>query len=70
VVDSTIAPEEGTQWETGVKFDVNKRLSGTLAIYDIEKKNVLVRDDLGNNTIAIRTSAKARSRGVELDVTG
>jgi iron complex outermembrane receptor protein len=70
VVDSTIAPEEGTQWETGIKFDVNKRLSGTLAIYDIEKKNVLVRDDLGNNTFAIRTSAKARSRGVELDVTG
>jgi iron complex outermembrane receptor protein len=26
VVDSTILPEEGTQWETGVKFDVNKRL--------------------------------------------
>jgi iron complex outermembrane receptor protein len=70
VVDSTIAPEEGTQWETGIKFDVNKRLSGTFAIYDIEKKNVLVRDDLGNNVIAIRTSAKARSRGVELDVTG
>ncbi|MDA9494406.1 TonB-dependent siderophore receptor [Bradyrhizobium sp. CCBAU 11361] len=70
VVDSTIAPEEGTQWETGLKFDVNKRLSGTLAVYDIEKKNVLVRDDLGNNNIAIRTSAKARSRGVELDVTG
>jgi iron complex outermembrane receptor protein len=70
VVDSTIAPEEGTQWETGIKFDVNKRLSGTFAVYDIEKKNVLVRDDLGNNVIAIRTSAKARSRGVELDVTG
>lgn len=70
VVDSTIAPEEGTQWETGVKFDVNKRLSGTLALYNIEKKNVLVRDDLGNNNIAVRTSAKARSRGVELDVTG
>lgn len=70
VVDSTVAPEEGTQWETGVKFDINNRLSGTLALYDIEKKNVLVRDDLGNNTFVIRTSAKARSRGVELDVTG
>lgn len=70
VVDSTIRPEEGTQWETGVKFDVNKRLSGTLAVYDIEKKNVLVSDPFSSGTVLVRTSAKARSRGVELDVTG
>ncbi|RQH10699.1 TonB-dependent siderophore receptor [Bradyrhizobium sp. RP6] len=70
VVDSTILPEEGTQWETGVKFDVNKRLSGTLAVYDIEKKNVLVSDPFSSGTVLVRTSAKARSRGVELDVTG
>lgn len=70
VVDSTILPEEGTQWETGVKFDVNKRLSGTLAVYDIEKKNVLVSDPFTSGTVLVRTSAKARSRGVELDVTG
>ncbi len=30
------------QWETGIKFDINKRLSGTVALYDIDKKNVLV----------------------------
>ena len=70
VVDSTIKPEEGTQWETGVKFDVNKRLSGTLAFYDIEKKNVLVSDPFTSGTVLVRTSEKARSRGVELDVTG
>lgn len=70
VVDSTIAPEEGTQWETGLKFDVNKRLSGTLAFYDIDKRNVLVLDDLGNGKSAARASGAARSRGVELDVTG
>lgn len=70
VVDSTIAPEEGTQWETGLKFDVNKRLSGTLAVYDIQKKNVLVLDDIGGGKSAARTSGAARSRGVELDVTG
>ncbi|ULL00760.1 TonB-dependent siderophore receptor [Bradyrhizobium sp. I71] len=70
VVDSTVAPEEGTQWETGLKFDVNKRLSGTLAIYDIQKKNVLVLDDIGGGKSAARTSGAARSRGVELDVTG
>ncbi len=70
VVDSTVAPEEGTQWETGVKFDVNKRLSGTFALYDIDKKNVLVLQDNGNGTSTGRAAGKARSRGVELDVTG
>lgn len=70
IVDSSIAPEEGTQWETGLKFDVNKRLSGTLAVYDIQKKKVLVLDDLGNGRSTGRTSGAARSRGVELDVTG
>ena len=70
VVDSNIAPEEGTQWETGVKFDLDKRLSGTLALYDIDKTNVLVVQNNGNGTSTARAAAKARSRGVELDVTG
>jgi iron complex outermembrane receptor protein len=71
VVDSSIAPEEGTQWETGVKFDINKRLSGTVALYDIDKKNVLV-SQLNTNTGAtdVRAAGKVRSRGVEIDVTG
>jgi len=38
VVGSNIAPEEGVQWETGVKFDINKRLSGTVALYDIDRR--------------------------------
>jgi iron complex outermembrane receptor protein len=71
VVTGAIAPEEGTQWETGLKFDLNKRLSGTLALYDIDKKNVLVSQlntATGNNEA--HTAGKVRSRGVELDVTG
>jgi iron complex outermembrane receptor protein len=70
VVDSSIPPEEGTQWETGFKFDLDKRLSGTLAFYDIQKKNVLVADDNGDGTTTPRAASRARSRGVELDVTG
>nr|WP_246729409.1 TonB-dependent siderophore receptor [Bradyrhizobium sp. BR2003] len=71
VIGSNIAPEEGTQWETGVKFDFNKRISGTLALYDIDKKNVLV-SQLNPTTgiVEYRTAGKVRSRGVELDVTG
>ncbi|QOZ15798.1 MULTISPECIES: TonB-dependent siderophore receptor [Bradyrhizobium] len=71
VIGSNIAPEEGTQWETGVKFDFNKRISGTLALYDIDKKNVLVSQlDPTTGIVEYRTAGKVRSRGVELDVTG
>ena len=60
VVDSNIAPEEGVQWETGVKFDINKRLSGTMALYDIDKKNVLV-SQLNTATGTDRFAPPARS---------
>nr|WP_236000008.1 TonB-dependent siderophore receptor [Bradyrhizobium uaiense] len=71
VIGSNIAPEEGTQWETGVKFDFNKRISGTLALYDIDKKNVLVSQlNSATGIVEYRTAGKVRSRGVELDVTG
>ena len=71
VVGSNIAPEEGTQYEVGVKFDLNKRLSGTLAVYDIDKKNVLVSQfNAATGLNEYRAAGKVRSRGVELDVTG
>lgn len=71
VVDSSLAPEEGTQWETGVKFDLDKRLSGTVALYDIVKKNVVVTEfDNTTGLNELRTAGKVRSRGAEVDVTG
>lgn len=71
VLGSNIAPEEGTQYETGLKFDLDKRLSGTLAIYDIEKQNVLVSQLNATTGLNVYTAAgKARSRGLEIDVTG
>ena len=71
VIGSNIAPEEGVSWETGVKFDVNKRLSGTVALYDIDKKNVLVSQlNSATGLVEYRTAGKVQSRGVEIDVTG
>jgi iron complex outermembrane receptor protein len=71
VLGSNIAPEEGTQYEAGLKFDLDKRLSGTLAVYDIEKQNGLVSQLNTATGLNVYTAAgKARSRGVELDVTG
>ena len=71
VIGSNIAPEEGVSWETGVKFDINKRLSGTVALYDIDKKNVLVSQlNSATGLVEYRTAGKVQSRGVEIDVTG
>ncbi|SPP99076.1 TonB-dependent siderophore receptor [Bradyrhizobium vignae] len=71
VLGSNIAPEEGTQYETGLKFDLNKRLSGTVAVYDIEKQNVLVSQLNTVTGLNVYTAAgKVRSRGLEIDVTG
>ncbi|MCP9630601.1 TonB-dependent siderophore receptor [Rhodopseudomonas palustris] len=71
VIGSNIAPEEGTQYEAGLKFDLNQRLSGTLAVYNIDKKNVLVSQfNAGTGLNEYRAAGKVRSRGVEFDVTG
>ena len=70
VVDSNVAPEEGVSYETGVKFDLNKRISGTLAIYDLDKKNVQTTKTNSANVVELHTVGRAHSRGVELDVTG
>jgi len=70
VLGSNIAPEQGTSWETGVKFDLDKRLSGTIAVYDIDKSNVLVSQLNASNVLEYTTAGKVRSRGAEVDVTG
>ena len=71
VIDSTVAPEEARSWEAGAKLDLPGRITGTLALFDIRKKNVLVSQF--NDTTKLtdwRTSGAARSRGLELDVAG
>lgn len=59
------APEIGEAWEAGVKWNANRRLSGTASIYRIEKDNVLVNDPANSGFfIAI---GGARSQGVEIE---
>ena len=70
VIDSGVAPEEGVSYETGVKFDLNQRISGTVALYDLDKKNVQTTKTNGAGVVEIHTVGRARSRGVEVDVTG
>jgi iron complex outermembrane recepter protein len=67
--DSTLfEPEEGTQYEVGVKADLSNRVAATLAFYDLTRSNVLTLDPR-NTRFSIQTG-KQRSRGIEFDVAG
>ncbi|MEH2112020.1 TonB-dependent siderophore receptor [Nostoc sp.] len=68
-----LEPSRGTQYEVGIKAELfDKRLSATLAVYDITKTNIPTRD-LNNTTdnqeyfIAV---GEVKSRGIELDIAG
>ncbi|MBN4666511.1 TonB-dependent receptor [Pandoraea nosoerga] len=71
VIDSNVAPEHAKSYELGAKLDMPEGLSGTLALFNIDKRNVLVSQfNDATKLIDWRTSGAARSRGVELDVSG
>ncbi|MBW4622898.1 MAG: TonB-dependent siderophore receptor [Cyanosarcina radialis HA8281-LM2] len=63
-----LLPERGTQYELGIKADLNRRLSATLAFYDLTRSNVTTTDP-DNVGFSIQTG-KQRSRGIELDIGG
>ena len=65
-------PERGTQYEVGVKADLNDQLSVTLAFYDLTRTNISTPDTRpgvppGQFSIQI---GEQRSRGIELNMAG
>lgn len=60
---SSLLPEQATSYELGLKYEASD-LSANIALYDIKKKNILVDTDI--DTVA---SGKARSKGIEFDIT-
>jgi iron complex outermembrane receptor protein len=67
---NSFKPTEGRSYEAGIKYSPVKALNMNLAVYDIVKKN-LVNSVLQSSGESIDEAVgKARSRGVELDVTG
>lgn len=65
---SDFKPTRGTQFEAGVKADLNPRLTTTLAFYQVTQSNVLT-EDPNNPNFSVQTG-KQRSRGVELSLAG
>ncbi len=65
----TFEPEKGVSVETGLKFESeDKKTGGTLSLYQIEKKNVLMTDP--NDPDEKRAAGKVRSKGIEFDFNG
>ncbi|MDR9750098.1 TonB-dependent siderophore receptor [Pseudomonas sp. SZMC_28357] len=61
-------PEEGVGYEVGLKAELfDDRLSATLAAFHIDKENVLALDP---GTDTSRAMGKARSQGLDLQVSG
>ncbi|EDX84402.1 TonB-dependent siderophore receptor subfamily [Synechococcus sp. PCC 7335] len=65
---STFEPEEGRQFEVGIKTDVTDRLSLTLAAFDIRRQNIVVSDP-DDPLLSIQTGEVA-SRGIDLNLNG
>ena len=60
-------PNQSTSVEAGAKFSLGG-LDGTLAVFQVKQKNILVVDDPSAFTLA--AIGKARSQGLELDLHG
>jgi iron complex outermembrane receptor protein len=56
-------PEESTQREAGLKFNIANQLSGTVAVFEIERSNIAVPIGLGNAILSEQVA-----RGFETDL--
>lgn len=64
---NTYEPSTASQWETGVKYSTpDKQTTGSVALYRIEKENVLTRDPNGTAYDKIQ-SGEVRSQGIEIE---
>lgn len=63
-------PTEGRSYEAGIKYSPVQALNVNLAAYDIVKKNLVNSVLQSNGDTVSEAVGKARSRGIELDVTG
>jgi iron complex outermembrane receptor protein len=65
---ATFKPEQGLGFETGIKAQLlDDRLSATVAVFSIDKRNVLALDPASDRNRAV---GKARSQGLDLQFSG
>ncbi|MDX1980903.1 MAG: TonB-dependent siderophore receptor [Bryobacteraceae bacterium] len=64
----TLKPEKFNNYEVGAKWDVNRRLNLTSAIYRLDRNNTTARDP--NNPARVVQTGSQRTSGFELAVNG
>lgn len=65
-LNNATPPEQAKSYEIGLKYEMDDRLTANLALYDIKKTNIIDND----TSLNISTAQDARSKGVELDISG
>lgn len=65
---SLLEPTRGTQYEAGIRAELNPRLAANLAFYEITKTNIAAIDP--NNEAFSIAIGEQRSRGIEFDISG
>lgn len=63
-------PQTGQQLEAGIKADLNRNLTATVAFFDLRKKNVTTDDPNSSDPNDLVQTGEQRSRGIEFDLTG
>jgi iron complex outermembrane recepter protein len=61
-------PQRGRQYEAGIKFDLSRRLFGTVSGYQVTQKDVLVDDPGDQSGFFSVPTGEQRSRGLEVDL--
>jgi iron complex outermembrane receptor protein len=62
-------PETSKQYETGIKFDFGNGVSGSAALFQIERSNVPVTDPADPMMLTSLPIGQQRSRGFDTDIT-
>jgi catecholate siderophore receptor len=71
--NSSLDPEEFTNYELGAKWDINKKLAATIAAYRLDRSNVAILDPSPGNTtdaLVLQPGKSQRVDGVELQLAG
>jgi iron complex outermembrane recepter protein len=67
---SPFKPETGRQFEIGIKADLTRKLSATLAAYDLRKQNIVVDDPNSSDPSDSIQVGEQTSQGIEFDLAG
>ncbi|QYO68303.1 TonB-dependent siderophore receptor [Leptolyngbya sp. 7M] len=67
IVGEPFQPERGQQYEIGIKADISDQITATLALYNLERTNVVAQSSDRRSQFQVGTQ---RSRGIEFDIAG